>query len=239
MFLQFQLYAHIKILRSGPFYARIKLKLQKHKKITENLSHYMRTRTTKSHFTFFHSEHRDQGTVANKKKLRTMICTFAYLRIGLKKSQPYGSLPDASLCGCLRLGVEAYQAAVATATTAAAAVAATPASASDLVPPALVIERPKRQPKRLSRVEKDEMLSAKWKSEKTYIGLSYEERLIREKDDLMRSILCDSIAASSADLTGALMATSSTTTTVAAAHRPSKMRRIVGPGEEHLSGLPV
>ena len=42
------------------------------------------------------------------------------------------------------------------ATTAAAAVAATPASASDLVP-ALVIERPKRQPKGLSRVEKDDM----------------------------------------------------------------------------------
>ena len=34
-------------------------------------------------------DHIHKRTVANKKKLCTAICIFAYLRIGLKKSQPY------------------------------------------------------------------------------------------------------------------------------------------------------
>jgi hypothetical protein len=73
MFMCFMFHAHIKFLQSGPFYVPIKHKTHKHKKVTEILSHFMRTRTTKTHYTFFHLERRFQGTVTNKNKLRRAI----------------------------------------------------------------------------------------------------------------------------------------------------------------------
>ena len=91
----YMFYARIKFLEFRPFYACIKHIRIKHKNILGKLDVHMCTCTTKTHFTFFHSECRFQGTVANKNKLRRAIhitkiffMSTRFMSTRSKKSQP-------------------------------------------------------------------------------------------------------------------------------------------------------